>query len=178
LGTLFVSRTLPGQAVQRILRFLLGVVLFASPWVWMLLADAAIVLYDTPFLFTGNDELNLTSAADADRVADYLRQQVGPQDLVVASPQIVWALPGQQADYMVLAVYDGKVTTPLSMALRGLFLRPSGLRDVDYAILDPLARDFAPLVVPGMDQYLAEIETWPLVFQSGTLAVYRAPSTE
>nr|MBP7228491.1 hypothetical protein [Longilinea sp.] len=73
------------------------------------------------------------------------------------------------------AIYDGKATTPLSMTLRTLFLHPSGLNDVEYAILDPLARNFAPKVVPGMQDYIAEIETWPLVFQSGALSVYRAP---
>lgn len=175
LEPLFVSRTLPGQAVQRGLRLLLIVMLFASPWVWMLLADAAIVLYDTPFLFTGNDELNLTSAADADRVADYLRQQVGPQDLVVASPQIVWLAPGLQVDYQAISIYEGQSGSALERVLQPRFAFPCALRDVDYAILDPLARDFAPLVVPGMEQYLAEIETWPLVFQSGALSVYRAP---
>ena len=175
LEPLFVSRPLPGQAVQRGLRLLLGVLLFASPWIWMMLADAAIVFYNTPFLFTGNDELNLTAAADADQVAAYLRQHANANDLIVASPQIVWAMPGQQTDYMAVAIYDGKATTPLSMTLRTLFLHPSGLNDVEYAILDPLARNFAPKVVPGMQDYITEIETWPLVFQSGALSVYRAP---
>jgi hypothetical protein len=147
--------------------------LVVSPLVWMVLADAAQSLSGYYFIFTGNDELNLTPEKDAVQVVDYLSQHADQGDLVLASPQIAWAVPGFGVDYAGIIFYENKLGDPFIK--RSMFVRPVTLQDTSYAILDPLAREFAPLVLPGMDDLIVEIERWPLAFQAGDLEVYRNP---
>jgi hypothetical protein len=42
-------------------------------------------------------------------------------------------------------------------------------------ILDPLARKFAILVIPGMGELIKQVEQWPLAFEAGDIQVYRNP---
>jgi hypothetical protein len=93
---------------------------------------------------------------------------------VLASPQIVWAVPAFGVDYAGIIYYENKSgdsTFPHSM-----FIRPVTLEETTYAILDPLAREFAPLVLSGMDDLIHNIDQWPLAFQAGDIEVYRNPN--
>ncbi len=107
------------------------------------------------------------------QVVAYLRQHASPDDLVLASPQIAWAVPAFGVDFGALDVYEntnGQYIFPSS-----LFIRPITLDDTAYAILDPLARDFAPLVLPGMEGVIKEVEGWPVVLKAGEIEVYKRP---
>ena len=143
-----------------------------NPFVWMLFTTLAQSEYGMQTLFTGNDDLNLTSAQDADRVLAYLRQHTSADDLVVASPQIVWGVSAQKSDFYYLPEsHLGSVDW-----LTGRYAYPVSLQRAAYVVLDPLARDFAPLVLPNMHAVIDEVEAWPLAFQAGPLSVYQQPA--
>ncbi len=148
--------------------------LLVAPLVWMVFADSAQSISGAYFIFTGNDEMSMTPEQDAIQVVAYLRQHTQPKDMIVASPQLAWAVPGSGVDYWALTTYEN--ASGQSLYPRTIFDRPITLSDTTYAILDPLARDFAPLVLPGMNDVIRQVESWPKVFQAGEVDVYRNPN--
>ena len=160
-------------ALTRLVVAGLVAIILISPLAWMIFANTAQSVFGNYFIFSGNDNLDLTSEKDAVQVINYLRPLTKMNDLVLASPQIAWAVPVFGADYASIIVYQNK--SGEFYIPRSMFVRPLTLEDTSYAILDPLARDFAPLVLTGMNELIRQIEQWPLAFQAGDIEVYRNP---
>ncbi len=152
------------------------ILVLVNPVLWMFLADLAQFSYGSEFLFTGNDDLSLSPEENINHIVNYLRNTVGPDDLTLASPQIAWAVPGKKADFMQAMIVEGKYPTDWAQIVEGRLAYDCRLQSSTFVILDPLARDFAVRAVPGMAEVIKEVETWPLVFSSGRVDVYRNPS--
>jgi len=160
---------------QRVVSSGMVFLLIVSPIIWMVFADVAQSVYGNYFIFTGNDNLTLSAEKDVNQVVDYMRLHVNADDLVFASPQIVWAVPALQADFSLASLCDGKDMGYPADLPRLRFAYNCSLKDAAYVILDPLARTFAIQVVPGMETLIQQVEQWPLVFRAGDLDVYKNP---
>jgi len=152
--------------------------LLAGPLVWMLLASTAQSLYGVYVLFSGSDDLGLSPAVDVERVAQYLNERVDGQDVVLASPQVVWAVHARQTEWAVMLFAEGKDSGYPQNFSSERFAYDSHLQQVTYAVVDPLARNFAVKILPDLEDVLDEIEGWPLVYRSGEIAVYQNPVHE
>ncbi len=150
--------------------------LMVSPIIWMLFANVAQSVYGNYFIFTGNDDLTLSAEKDVNQVVDYVRAHARPDALVFASPQIVWAVPGHKAEFPLVFLYDGKDLGYTVHMPRFRFAYSCSLQDAAYVMLDPLARNFATQVVPGMKGLIEEVEQWPLALEAGDIQVYRNPN--
>ncbi len=165
------------RAGQRVVSSGTVFLLIVSPIIWMVFADVVQSVYGNYFIFTGNDDLTLSAEKDVNQVVDYLRLHINADDLVLASPQIAWAIPTLQTDFSLASLCDGK-DTGYPAGLRQLrFAYHCSLKDAAYVIFDPLARTFAIQVVPGMENLIQQVEQWPLVFRAGDLEVYKNPKS-
>jgi 4-amino-4-deoxy-L-arabinose transferase-like glycosyltransferase len=178
----FLKNLLTGQLTPLLKRFpklppalsgLTAALIVFSPLVWMFLVSFAMTTYNTNFLFTGDNELYLVDAESADEVRTYVAAHVNPDDLVLDSPVLIWGLPTKyRADFLTALAYTRqKQQTNIGLE-KARFTMDLSLQKAKFVILDPLAEEFAPKVVPGMDKWLEEIHQWPVVFQAGQIKVY------
>jgi len=163
------------QVSQRIVIGGIIFLLIISPVVWMVFADVAQSVYGNYFIFTGNDDLTLSAEKDVNQVVDYLRVHAKPDDLILASPQIAWAVPAHGAEFPMTFLYDGNDLGYQANLPGFRFAYSCSLKNATYVILDPLARKFAILVIPGMGELIKQVEQWPLAFEAGDIQVYRNP---
>ena len=77
-----------------------------------------------------------------------------------------------RADFLGALAYTGQIPNNYIEIDRSRFTQNISLDQARFVILDPLAEEFAPKVLPGMQVWLDEIHTWPLVFEAGDIRVY------
>jgi hypothetical protein len=110
----------------------------------------------------------------ADQVRTYVSANVGPGDLVLGSPALIWGLPTMnRADFMTALAWEGNKPKNFIEVTNDRFTQDVSLQKAKFVILDPLAEEFAVQVLPGMDAWLTEIHQWPVVFEAGDIKVYR-----
>ncbi len=70
--------------------------------------------------------------------------------------------------------YEGQATPHLPANIPGdRFVYPAHYQQARYAVVDNYWRNWGVTNVAGLADMMAEIERWPLVFESGEIAVYR-----
>ena len=108
--------------------------------------------------------------------ADFLKQHLTSNDLVIASPTLAWLLPANVADMQMPIAYQGRATPhlPGNVPLERWAFDPSVDR-ARFVIVDNLWRNWAVPNVPGVTDLLQQIKLWPIVFRSGEIVVYQNP---
>lgn len=144
--------------------------------VWMFLVAFSMTHYGTNLLFIDPNNLYLADPQAAGRVRAYVNANITSNDLVIGSPVLVWGLSTMhRADFMtVLANTKERQQNYLNVD-DSRFVFNHSIENVKYVILDPLAEEFAPKVLSGMDNILIEIYTWPEVYEAGEIKVYLNP---
>ena len=131
------------------------------------------ITFGTDYIFTGNDDLRLVKVQPADDVRAFISTHAAPDDLVMGSPVLIWGMPTMnRADFLAALAFNGNKPNNYIDVDRTRYQTNLTLEDADYIILDPLAEEFAPQVLPGMKSWLDEIHRWPVVFESGDIKVY------
>ncbi|BCY16522.1 hypothetical protein hrd7_03710 [Leptolinea sp. HRD-7] len=160
-------------AATRLISTLISVMVIFSPIAWMFLSSFSMVAYNADYLFTGNDDLLLVKAQDASRVQEFISSHIAPNDRVIGSPALLWGFPSMnRADFLTALSFDGYQPTNYPPVDSRRFKNAISLNNARYVILDPLAEEFAPKVLPGMQAWLDKIHTWPVVFEAGEIRVY------
>jgi 4-amino-4-deoxy-L-arabinose transferase-like glycosyltransferase len=119
----------------------------------------------------------LTNAADAQKTAAFLIPRLSPDDTVIAAPTISWLLPAQTADFQLMVAATGQATPHLPADIPAdRYVFDPRYSHARYAIIDNLWRNWGVPNIPTLDGITADIETWPLVFQTGSIAVYANPN--
>jgi 4-amino-4-deoxy-L-arabinose transferase-like glycosyltransferase len=153
---------------------LVAVLVVFTPIIWMVLSSFAMTVYSADYLFTGNDDLMLVKPDDADKARSYVNDNVKPGDLVLGSPTLIWGLSTMnRADFLGALAYTGQKPNNYIDVEKSRYSENISLDNARFVILDPLAEEFAPKVLPGMQHWLDEIHTWPMVFEAGTIRVYK-----
>ena len=115
----------------------------------------------------------LLPAADVEAVTAFVNERIQPEDLVIGSPTVVWMVNGRSADFQMMVAADGVATPHLPANLppdRWAF--DPTIQQAKFVIVDPLWRRWAVPHVPGVVDTLKELETWPIVFESGEIQVF------
>ena len=118
-------------------------------------------------------DLFLLEAETAERVAAWLVERVQADEVVLASPTVAWALPGQVADFQMMVAVEG-VATPHFPA----DIPPSRFAFVPryeaacWLVVDDLWRRWAAVHVPGVAEVLAAV-AGEGVYEVGEVVVYR-----
>ncbi|MBZ0303212.1 MAG: glycosyltransferase family 39 protein [Anaerolineae bacterium] len=163
----------------------------SSAAVRMLLSiGAASLLIVTPLSISLDDTLRkvetvyptdidpfLIDPASAQQVADYLNTHSQGDDLIIASPAIAWMFTAHVADFQMSAAAAGQATPhlPANIPADRWAFDPH-FDQAQYAVVDPLWRNWGAVHIPAAAAMLAEIEgRWSLVYESGTIQVYRRP---
>lgn len=120
----------------------------------------------------------LIDPVDADRVTAYVNAQTQPGDVVVGSATVLWQIDAHGVDFPMSAAtihnntVDWGAGDSLSLAR---FHHDPRFTAAQFVIVDNLWRAWGIDNAPGTANMLAIVETWPVVFESGTITVYCNP---
>lgn len=119
----------------------------------------------------------LTNPWAAREVARYVNANSNPDDVMVTTPVLNWMVNVNTVDYQTTAAAQGRATPhlPPDIAPERFAFDPS-YENARYVVVDPNWYNWGVIHVPGVDAMLRDIETWPLVFQSGELKLYQNPA--
>jgi hypothetical protein len=113
---------------------------------------------------------------DAESVITYLNQHIRPGDVVLASPQIGWAIRGSVADFQQAAAYAHEKTIHFPPNVpRERFIFDPSVNNARYVVVDDLWRDWAVRWMPAVKAMVEQVEQWPLELEHGEYQVYRNP---
>jgi hypothetical protein len=176
LSRLVPARFRTGSLLRTYARTLLAsvpvVLIFVLPVVGTLLDS----LYSMTWGFL-DQPLGLTaSVGDAESVIAYINAQIQPTDVVLASPQIGWAIHGSAADFQQSAAYEHQKTIhfPTNVPHERFIFDPS-LSNAKYVIVDNLWRDWAAEKIPAVKDMVEQVQHWPIAMELGEYRVYRNP---
>jgi uncharacterized membrane protein len=119
----------------------------------------------------------LLNPADAMETAQYINQQTVPDGVVIASPTLAWAINANVADMQMPLAYAGRATPhlPADVPVDRWAFNPA-YQDATLVVVDNLWRNWAVPNVAGIAEMVHEVETWPVVFRAGDVAVYQNPA--
>ncbi|MEI8133384.1 MAG: hypothetical protein WCG34_13205, partial [Leptolinea sp.] len=144
--------------------------ILVNPLAWMLTVNIAQSVYGVNYLFNGNNEMGLSSENDVTAVSAYLNAHTNANNLVLASAQILWAIPNfRQTDWGITAAVNNQ------SGLMERTLYDCSLPAVRFAVVDSLALGFVRNLDPAMKEIVDQVQLWPLVFKSGDLNVHQNP---
>jgi 4-amino-4-deoxy-L-arabinose transferase-like glycosyltransferase len=119
----------------------------------------------------------LADPAEAEKAAHWVNAASGPDSVVLASPNVLWLLEAQGADFQQAVAIKGLETQHYPAVLsRDRFSFDCSLENADYVIIDPLWRGWASRMMPEVARMVAEVETWPVADAAGDFEVYRNPA--
>ena len=125
---------------------------------------------------TGIDEF-LINPADARAAAAFVNHRVNADDLIIASPGLAWLLHGHVADFQVAMAAEGQATAHLPADIPAdRFAFDARYTQARFVVVDNLWRNWAAVNIPAVAEMLQVVESWPLVFQVGEIAVHRNPA--
>ncbi|MBN1681513.1 MAG: glycosyltransferase family 39 protein [Anaerolineae bacterium] len=130
--------------------------------------------------FTTPVDAIITDPDDARAAAAYINANIQPDDVVITSPVIAWLIDGHVADFQMALAADGRPTKhfPDDIPARR-FSFDARFSNARFVIIDNMWRNWAVLNIEDLEDIIDEIEdggSWPLVFESGDVSVYRNPA--
>lgn len=112
----------------------------------------------------------------ARQAAELINSQTHPEDVVIASPGLAWLLDASAADVQMATVVAGHEAPNLPAGIPAdRFAFDPHYGQARFVVVDNLWRNWAVWNVPGATAVLRHIETWPIVFEAGAIAVYENP---
>jgi len=163
---------------KRCIRITASLILFLiliNPLIWMLFSNVAQSVYGQYFIFSGDNDLTLSNEKDVETVDAYLRQEIHPGEMVAASTQILWSLPGKKVELTSMLYFNGDNLKDLYPIGMERFTMTPVLKNITFVVLDPLAEKFSVRLYPGLADVILEVKKWPRVYQSGDIEVYKNP---
>lgn len=119
----------------------------------------------------------LADPTEAESVANFVNVNASADDVVLASPSILWLLHAQVADFQQAVAINGHKTQHYPAGIpRDRFLFDCSLENADFVVLDSLWRGWASQMMPEVAQIVTEVETWPLALKAGDFEIYRNPA--
>lgn len=123
------------------------------------------------------DDVLVHNPADALAVTDYVNQRIERQDIVLASPHIAWRIRANATDFEQFLAYQGLFTNNFAYGVaKERFEFPLLLEKTKFVIVDNMWTEWAVGVMPLLEGYLRQIESWDLVLKRGNFKVYRNPA--
>ena len=96
-----------------------------------------------------------------------------PDDLVIASPALAWALDARVADFQQALIAEGVDTIHLPGNLPSdRFAYDTRYSQARFVVIDRIWRNWAAQNMVEVAEMMSEVETWELAFKAGELEVY------
>jgi hypothetical protein len=109
--------------------------------------------------------------------AEFVNNQTAPDDIVIASPTLAWLIDANVADVQMATLVAGHPAPDLPADIPDdRFAFDPHYARARFVIVDNLWHNWAVRNVAGAPEVLREIETWPLAFEAGEIAVYENPN--
>ncbi len=113
----------------------------------------------------------------ARRAAAFVNRSVKPDELVVASPALAWALEAQATDFQQSLAYRGEPSVDYPPEVpRDRFEFEADYERARMAVVDPIWREWGAVHLGGVQEMLRFIESWPVVWEEGEIRVYQNPN--
>ncbi len=123
----------------------------------------------------GDDVLAPPDAAAA--TVQYLNGIVQPDDVVLASPQLGWAVNARVADFQQTLAYDGYPTDNYPIPVKPWRFRyDPRLSNARFVVVDRMWREWGVENIAAMNQVLDPVLAWPVAFKARDIVVYRNPN--
>ncbi len=121
----------------------------------------------------------LINPDDAVKAADFINARTAPDDLVIATPGLAWLLTSNKADPAMSVAATGQATALLPGSIpKNRFAYDPDYRQAHFVVVDNLWRNWAVWTIAGTPEMLRDVESWPLVFKSGSVEVYCNPAQQ
>lgn len=158
------------RAIAAIVPLALALHVLLGATVVITLGQLRLGMLDLPDGFT-------VSVGDADEIIARVNAVVRPDDIVLASPQIGWALEGRVADFQQSVAFSGQETVHFPGGLpKSRFAFNPALSNADFVVIDDLWRGWASEAMPAVREMVAEVDQWPVVTTVGEFSVHRNPA--
>ncbi|MCK5347365.1 MAG: hypothetical protein KAR20_28340, partial [Candidatus Heimdallarchaeota archaeon] len=113
---------------------------------------------------------------DAQRVITFINERIDPEDVVLASPALAWAIKSTSADFQMAAAALGGETKhfPTDIPSDRFEFNPE-YAQAEYVIIDPIWINWAVPNMPEVAEMVQNVMTWPMIYHSGLVEVYENP---
>ncbi len=120
----------------------------------------------------------LIHPAEARRVAAFINNQVGGDDVIVASPVVGWQFNGNPVDFQMAVAAADRVATPHlppDLPPERLAFDPD-YRNARYVVIDDLWRNWGVVHIPGLSKMVEDVQAnWRRVYEEGQFVIYENP---
>jgi hypothetical protein len=116
------------------------------------------------------------SVDDAEALIAFMNQHISHDDIVLASPQIGWALDARVADFQQSVAFVGGQTVHFPDNVpRSRFLYDISLDNAHYVVIDELWRTWAAENMEAVKEMIETVQTWPVIYEAGEFQVHENP---
>lgn len=127
--------------------------------------------------FRRGDSWAYLPAGPASEAARQVNQWARPDELVLASPALAWALETQTADFQQVLAYSGVATIDYPAELPAArFAYDASSARASYAVIDPIWREWGAAHMPAVAELLRELEGWPVLWERAGITIHENPS--
>ncbi|MBN1284221.1 MAG: glycosyltransferase family 39 protein [Anaerolineae bacterium] len=150
-----------------------GALLILTP----LLTSLSLTLNQAATHFSTAIDPFLLNPDDARRAAAFVNARRAADDLVIASPALAWLIQGNVADFQMSIAAAGTATPHLPGDIpNDRFVFDPRHPQARFIVVDNLWHNWGEIHIPGVSNILQAADQWPLVFASGSIAVYHNPA--
>ncbi len=119
----------------------------------------------------------LINPEDAQSAANFVNGHTDIRDTVIASPAVAWLFQAQTADFQMAVAATGRATAHLPADIPAdRFVFDPRYTQARFVVVDNLWRNWGAIHMPEVAALMHDVETWPLAFEAGEIAVYRNPT--
>jgi len=117
------------------------------------------------------------STTDATAMAGWLNRRLRPTDLVIAMPQVSWALHARTAELLQAVAYEGQASAfyPAGIARRR-WRYPAGLDAARFLVVDDFTHAWIAQNAPERALVARAVRRWARVYTHGEYTIYENPA--
>jgi len=117
------------------------------------------------------------STTDATAMTDWLNRRLRPTDLVIAMPQVSWALHARTAELLQAVAYEGQASAfyPAGIARRR-WRYPAGLDAARFLVVDDFTHAWIAQNAPERALVARAVRGWLRVYAHGEYTIYENPA--
>lgn len=119
---------------------------------------------------TGMEWVSL-NIPEAEQAANYINAHTVPDDLVLASPAIAWAIHSNTADYQTSIFHVQNQIPDTHFRYKDDYLHAK------FIVVDNIWKNFAEYNTPDLVKVRRYAEQFPLVFKTDSISIYQAQKT-
>jgi len=119
----------------------------------------------------------LIDISEFSKIIDFVNTVTKPMDTIIASPAIAWAIQANTTDYQISIAVNEQPTIHFPNGIPKERMRfQTDIENARYVIIDSITRSWEDEQIPGIYEWIQQIETqWIPVFKTTSLVVYQNP---